>query len=144
MQKFGWVLIVGVLSACSQDANFQATAERNVAQQLKDPDSAKFRSAYLVRRQADENGNSDLALCGVVDGKNSFGAYSGGTRFVAFGYQGESRTQVSDVRFDDSSKQQPTVDSRGTDKPETVFEKVYWNEHCVDAMHPPTYTATSE
>lgn len=49
-------------------------ARTSVASHLKDPDSAKFRNERQV---------SDVAVCGEVNGKNMFGAYSGFAQFLA-------------------------------------------------------------
>lgn len=49
-------------------------ARTSVASHLKDPDSAKFRNERQV---------SDVAICGEVNGKNMFGAYSGFAQFLA-------------------------------------------------------------
>lgn len=49
-------------------------ARTSVAGHLKDPDSAKFRNERQV---------SDVAVCGEVNGKNTFGAYSGFAQFLA-------------------------------------------------------------
>lgn len=48
-----------------------------VRQQLKDPDSAQFRSLSIVQ------GEGGLALCGEVNAKNSYGGYNGYSEFVA-------------------------------------------------------------
>ncbi|RIJ09897.1 hypothetical protein DXT77_15765 [Pseudomonas sp. 91RF] len=49
-------------------------ARTAVADRLKDPDSAKFRNERQV---------SDGGICGEVNGKNGFGAYSGFAPFFA-------------------------------------------------------------
>lgn len=59
-----------ILSACDST---EADARQAVAAQLKDPASAKFRNVVT-------NGST---VCGEVNGKNSWGAYAGFTRFVA-------------------------------------------------------------
>lgn len=51
----------------------EAEAKRAVAEKLKDPSSAQFQNV----RESGEY------VCGEVNGKNSFGAYSGFRRFVA-------------------------------------------------------------
>lgn len=50
-------------------------AEKMVAATLADPDAAKFRGTHRV---------SDDLVCGEVNGKNSFGAYTG---FRAYFYR---------------------------------------------------------
>lgn len=134
-----------MFTACGQNDNFLATAERNVAARLKDPDSARFtQKTFVVRQAPDERGMSSVAACGAVDGKNSFGAYSGGGRFVVRGLQGPNLLDVSIVELENRSERWATVDSRDGEKPTTVFEKIYWNVYCVDSNHPPTYTGLNE
>ncbi|MEH6697228.1 MAG: hypothetical protein V7672_00870 [Brevundimonas sp.] len=58
------------LSGCDRT---EADAKQTVAAQLKDPSSAQFRNVIT-------NGS---IVCGEVNGKNSWGAYAGFTRFIA-------------------------------------------------------------
>src|SRR5262245_50238013 len=57
------------------------TAER-LAEQMRDPESMRIRSSYVIEKTT-ADGDREIAICGVVDGKNAFGAYTGGTRFVS-------------------------------------------------------------
>lgn len=59
----------------SQPQLSEASLKAKVAATLKDPDSAKFDGVQLVW--------SGRALCGVVNARNSYGAYSGPKSFVA-------------------------------------------------------------
>lgn len=128
----------------SDDDQFKWAAEKAVASQLKDPDSAKFEKSFVVRKEADSSGFYRLSACGVVNGKNSYGAYSGGSRFVVWGSQGPGTQDVTSVVIENPFERTATVGSRETGKPETVFEKVSWNAHCVDATHPPTFTGKTD
>lgn len=51
-----------------------ASAQRKVKEQLKDPDSVKFGTVTIGRNKY---------VCGHVNAKNSFGAYSGETEFLS-------------------------------------------------------------
>lgn len=68
------------LAGCNQqpdpEAELIADAKAAAARNLKDPDSAKFRGLVSYP-------DKDL-VCGEINGKNSYGAYSG---FVDFYYQ---------------------------------------------------------
>lgn len=55
------------------------TAKLQAARLLKDPDSAKFRDVRLVQR------GPLRVVCGLINGRNGFGAYSGEMRFVQDG-----------------------------------------------------------
>jgi len=63
-----------MLAACSEESAKRVRAEDAVKEQLKDPASAKFEG---VRK-----GKTDQHICGLVNAKNSFGAYLGSTPFV--------------------------------------------------------------
>ena len=54
------------------DANKVAKAEKAVSARMKDPTSTIFTDVSVVGD----------GVCGMVNGKNSFGAYEGSTRFV--------------------------------------------------------------
>jgi len=51
-------------------------AEASVKSSLKDPSSAMFSGGFVT---------SDGAVCGYVNAKNSFGAYSGNSRYISVG-----------------------------------------------------------
>lgn len=44
---------------------------------MKDPESTKFKETY----QAYKLSNGDIAVCGEVNGKNSYGGYTGYTPY---------------------------------------------------------------
>lgn len=52
--------------------------EGSVRANLKDPDSADFRSEFVSKLS-----NGALVLCGEVNAKNSFGGFTGFKRFIA-------------------------------------------------------------
>lgn len=63
------------------DGNYfevKVAGESNIKAMLKDEDSAEFRNEFVSRL---DGGN--LMLCGQVNSKNSFGAYTGYSRFIA-------------------------------------------------------------
>ncbi len=141
------VLIVTVvaLSSCgSPDDYAKLSAEKAVAARLKDPPTARFSNEFVVRKPVAKNGQQELATCGVVDGKNSFGGYTGGTRFVVIQMQWFKPAEPSFdnvyVTIDDGDRRA----ALGEPAHQTAFEKVSWNESCVDADHPATFTAQSE
>lgn len=102
---------------------------------MKDPDSMVIRSSFIVRKP-NTSGGEDIAICGIVDGKNGFGGYTGGTRFVSvslttngsYGETFDTRT----IQIEDSAEKAKAVDVKML----SGFEKVYWNDNCVDAEHP--------
>lgn len=131
-----------LVSTRTPDEVFIAEAREHVAAQLKNPDTARFGTSFVVRKQVEKNGAvfDAVALCGLVDGKNAFGAYAGGTRYVVGGFQGGKIVTIVGVDLEDGDRR-ATVKSYDKAEKATIFEELYWNEKCVDAAHPPTYSA---
>ncbi len=65
-------------SAASGDAAFVAAAKAVVTQDLKDPESVKFKGLGIYQSASGLN-----FLCGEMNAKNSYGAYTGYVRFVS-------------------------------------------------------------
>ena len=79
--------VAGPSSFDADIANIAAMrqAEDRVRQVLKDPDSAKFGSVHLIasiNSVPPPKPETDI-VCGYVNAKNSFGAYTGASRFIA-------------------------------------------------------------
>ena len=121
-----WILALtgAFLAACgSQDDNARGSAEKAISAKLKDPGSAKFTDVFLVEVKAPAPETRHVAVCGTVDGKNSFGAYSGGSRFVVlksfglgqFKTEGTVFAEIEDVSSASSAK---------------AFAQVYWSKYC--------------
>ncbi|PHV26377.1 hypothetical protein CSQ93_20030 [Janthinobacterium sp. BJB426] len=102
---------------------------------MKDPDSTVIRSSYLVHKRKDSE-TMEIVVCGIVDGKNGFGAYTGGTRFVSVSADNEKLNTFDTyiVEMDEASMQDREASKKGISL--TSFEEVYWNGYCVDAQHP--------
>ncbi|NVJ95660.1 MAG: hypothetical protein HWD91_08740 [Marivivens sp.] len=70
--------------------NLNATSERSlkeaVSNSLKDPDSARFGNYTAFHTIAD--GQQVDVVCGYVNGRNSFGGYTGMTPYIALGLDG--------------------------------------------------------
>ena len=108
--------------------------EKKLVASMKDPDSMVIRSYYFVKNTA-ANGDEEIYMCGIVDGKNSFGAYTGGTRFASRSTSSKSLNTFDtwDVQMD-SEERKATASRLGR---LSAFEEVYWNKWCVDSQHPP-------
>lgn len=65
-------------SAAGGDAAFVAAAKVVVTQGLKDPESAKFKGLGIYKSTSGLN-----YLCGEMNAKNSYGAYTGYVRFAS-------------------------------------------------------------
>ncbi|SBV37820.1 conserved hypothetical protein [uncultured Stenotrophomonas sp.] len=63
-----------------KDERWAIHMESKVREQLKDPDSAKFRNTRTF------HGGGVPVACGEVNSKNSFGGMGGYQRFVAAGH----------------------------------------------------------
>lgn len=97
---------------------------------MKDPDSLVIRSSYVV--EMPEGDGSTIGVCGIVDGKNSFGGFTGGSRFVSSSSRTPNTFDTNVVVMEDIS-QTETAHSVGM---LSGFESVYWNAYCVDPSHP--------
>lgn len=102
---------------------------------MKDPDSVVIRSSYTLS-STNADGDSEIRICGIVDGKNSFGGYTGGTRFVSLSVN-RKRLNTFDTVFVKIEDTEETARALKV-KMLSGFDKVYWNEYCVDSAHPPT------
>ncbi len=132
--------LLGLLGCLSQEQRILASVERHVAKQMLAPESARFTGGYVVFGP-ETNGTTHATACGYVAGKNAFGGYAPKTRYTATVITGSNILDISNIQIEPSDRS-ATVDSQGTGRPETVFEKVYWNRKCIDSGHPPTYSGT--
>ena len=73
-----------------EDKEFVKNQVLLIKERLKDPDSAKFRNTFIVRVQG------QALLCGEVNSKNSFGGYTGFTRFMM------GMTEISDKAWSEN------------------------------------------
>lgn len=98
----------------------------------KDPDSLVIKEYFIVKKPNDTLEN--IYVCGIADGKNSFGAMSGGNRFVSISMRSikaETFDFVNLVTDRDANYMQAVQLERLV-----PFDSVYWNEMCVDEKHP--------
>lgn len=102
-------------------------AKQQLRVMMKDPDSMRIRTHYIVTRARDDNW-TDIYICGVVDGKNSFGAYAGGTRFVSHSVSNRRSFQTISVQMEDEREWQQ---AHQLGLP-SGFETAYWNPWCAD------------
>lgn len=106
--------------------------EKALRAQMKDPDSMVIRSSYVVKRQTELG--QEISICGFVDGRNSFGAYSGPVRFVSKSLSNRKleifETSLVKLENPTETKQSHSFNML------SVFEDMYWNNYCVDAAHP--------
>ena len=74
----GVLIVAGSVFAIRQYIDWTHVAQRraHAVQQLRDPDSVQFRAERLT---------SAGWLCGEMNGKNAYGAYTGFKRFMAMG-----------------------------------------------------------
>lgn len=107
-------------------------AEKNLRSKMKDPDSMVIRSYYVVEKR--NEGTLEISICGLVDGRNSFGAYSGAARFIS---RSSSNRQLKYFNTHMVELENPleTKEAHGVNML-SGFEYVYWNKYCVDASHP--------
>ena len=85
-----------------RDTQMVDAAKKRIAYSLTDPDSAKFREVFVAPNQ--------VAVCGDVNAKNSFGGYTGFRKFIY-----------------SSSKQ-------GIDGDGSYFVEARWEDRCINGV----------
>lgn len=118
-----------------------SNTERLLKERMKDPDSMVIRSSYVVQRK-NGPGNVVVYVCGIVSGKNGFGGYTDGTRFVSESWYIKS----TDSFETDSVQLEDPEDARLAKKIGMLsgFDSMYWNAGCVDAEHPALVAHTND
>ena len=100
--------------------------ETKLKTMMKDPGSTTIKSSQTFINIDPATGAKTIHICGVVDGKNSFGAYSGGTRFVS---RSVSTVDTFDTYEVDLEDPEDVLLAREANLP-SAFEKVYWAPYC--------------
>lgn len=138
MRYLSVAVMIFVLSACD---SVEEQGKSFVAQQMKDPDSAKFSHVFVVPYLTKENA---MHVCGAVNAKNLFGAYTGEKRFIVRIEGADSRKVTGfEIENDDDESRRATLETNHTPQPQTVFEAKYWNRLCVDNTNGPSYSGIS-
>lgn len=78
-------LLVIVVANVSKPSSSDATSfvEKGVRNMMKDPDSASFDGVRFYPDESLQGDEISGAVCGYVNGKNSFNAYTGRVRFFS-------------------------------------------------------------
>jgi len=100
--------------------------ETKLKSMMKDPASTAIRSSQTFSTVDSSTGAKTIYICGVVDGKNSFGAYSGGARFVSRSVSTADTFNTYEVNLEDP---EDVSLARAANMP-SAFEKVYWAPYC--------------
>jgi|GEM_PF-6026974 len=106
--------------------------ESRLKAKMKDPESMVIRSFFIVKVNNPSEKTTTIAICGIVDGKNGFGGYTGGTRFMS---RSVDRTDTFDTYEVEMEKPNEKRTSESVHMLSS-FESVYWNPACVDTEHP--------
>lgn len=145
-------LCVSLLGCDSSEDNIINTAKSAIAEQLMNPDAAKFSDVVVHKGEsgvAKTASSPDqqvkyqrFTVCGSVNGKNAFNAYTGKKRFVVNLVKVDSENQVSVIHsvYEDDGLQISAISSKKTQNTESLFEHIYWNKDCADEQHPKSYT----
>ena len=105
---------------------------------MKDPDSMVVRSSFVILKNNEKN-DTEIFICGIIDGKNSFGGYTGGTRFASRSVSSKTFGTFNTYTVEMENEKDKALAS--SIKRLSAFETVYWNDYCVDATHPPITAA---
>ncbi len=114
----------------AEDNTIKALKEK-----MKDPDSMAIRSSFVIRRTDERNGSEEIFICGIVDGRNSFGGYAGGTRFASRSVFSKAlgTFDTYSVEIEDWKDKEMATQA----KMQSSFEKFHWNKWCLDFTIPP-------
>ena len=145
MKAVKWILVLIVLipvvimvsffirnKAVGPEGWARDDVEKALRTKMKDPDSMVIRSSYVVKRVV--GARTEISICGIVDGRNSFGGYAGGMKFASMSVSNKE-LGTFDTHTVELENPADTVDARSVRRL-SGFEDVYWNQFCVDASHP--------
>ncbi|HIF4819281.1 hypothetical protein [Serratia marcescens] len=84
MNRLIALIIIGVsLAGCKpSEKKVLELSEKEITINLKDPDSAKFRFVRLAKLEGAIDKTTNSIVCGQINSKNGFGAYTGFKRFI--------------------------------------------------------------
>lgn len=84
MNRLIALIIIGVSLAGCKPSEKKAVelSEKEITINLKDPDSAKFRFVRLAKLEDAIDKTTNSIVCGQINSKNGFGAYTGFNRFI--------------------------------------------------------------
>ncbi|RTO99733.1 hypothetical protein [Enterobacter hormaechei] len=82
MKKIFLIIALLSLVGCKPDSEKAITlAKKEIADSIRDPDSAKFRHLRFIQKEETTEGSVNGFVCGQINGKNGFGAYEGYSPF---------------------------------------------------------------
>ena len=96
---FSALISCGVYAQTNQTEDDQAiaTAKQVITDNLKDPDSAKFKNITVYRITNQATGKTEIsAICGEVNAKNSYGGYVGFKKFATVMLADKPKVAVED------------------------------------------------
>lgn len=96
MKKTALLLLVSLLAACSPADEAEKVSKEGLTKNYHDPASVQYRNVINY-----SPGYSTYAICGELNGKNSYGAYVGFKRFVAVTELVDSEPKYRDGSTDD-------------------------------------------
>lgn len=83
MKKLLIVIALFSLVGCKPGAEKASRiGQKIISAAMRDPDSAKFRYVRFIQQEETEDGTVKGVVCGQVNAKNGFGAYSGFSPFI--------------------------------------------------------------
>ncbi|HHM1858452.1 hypothetical protein Q5N06_17950 [Klebsiella pneumoniae] len=83
MKRALFLVAIIVLAGCKPGSDKAIElAKKEIAADTRDPDSSKFRYVRFIQKEESQDGTVSGYVCGQINGKNAFGAYSGFTPFM--------------------------------------------------------------
>lgn len=123
IKLFFYTLSLAMIGCAKVDDQAVSLAKVEVAKFMKDPESAKFTEVFTVDITPRDEGEFMFGVCGMVNGKNAFGAYAGAERFAAQMIIDKNKS----IRL-----MYAEIDRKSDSRDGLLnFDKLYWNNSCV-------------
>lgn len=120
IKLFFYTLSLAMIGCTKVDDQAVSLAKVEVAKLLKDPESAKFTEVFTVDLTPRKDGEFSMGVCGMVNGKNAFGAYGGAIRFASKILVRQDKSTVLIIADIDNE----------SNSEKSIFDDLYWNRFC--------------
>jgi hypothetical protein len=109
-----------------------AEAKEALRTKMKDPDSMRIESMFTTKEISKDSRQVSIGVCGTFYGKNSYGAYDGGLRFISHVLYKDGNRLAGITEIEDKT----LSDIYNRHNEQTPIESS-WNIFCVDEIHHP-------
>jgi len=117
------------------EKEIETKASIELKSSLKDPESLQISNQFFVVKT--EGQLTSVAICGLMNAKNSYGGYVGRKMFFSHWLKsaGEKGFTHASTKIDDTTEEK--LEWAAQYQSLTNFERIFWNKYCTDESHPP-------